>query len=212
MPRDQFIPALRFRSLTPLYDRICRLIGLGEPLRRFEVRALEGLSPARILEVGSGTGELLRAVARRFPGAELTGIDLDAQALALAEKKLRKDGTVARLVLAPAQALPFADATFDLVLSSLMLHHLPTKEKVRALREWRRVLEPHGALLLVDFGVPRSRLAKLLLWPMRFHIFEEQADNLRGRVPSMLTEAGFDHEEVGVYGSVIPAYRARARR
>ena len=90
-----------------------------------------------------------------------------------------------------------------------MLHHLETQTKERALAEWRRVLDENGLLLLVDLGVPRSLLTRMLLWPLRFHILEEQADNFRGRVPGMLRSAGFVFEEVGVYGSVVVAYRAR---
>jgi ubiquinone/menaquinone biosynthesis C-methylase UbiE len=91
-----------------------------------------------------------------------------------------------------------------------MIHHLPTTTKVQALRECRRVLDPGGTFLLVDFGPPRSWVARILLWPLRFPIFEEQADNLRGRLPAMLAEAGFSFEEVGVYRSVLTAFRARA--
>jgi hypothetical protein len=72
-----------------------------------------------------------------------------------------------------------------------------------------RARAPRRALL-VDLGVPRSLAARILLWPLRFHILEEQADNLRGVVPGMLRSAGFVFDEVGVYGSVVVAYRARA--
>jgi ubiquinone/menaquinone biosynthesis C-methylase UbiE len=89
-----------------------------------------------------------------------------------------------------------------------MLHHLDRATKLLALREWRRVLAPGGRLVLVDFGVPRSRLAWLLLWPLRFDLFEEQSDNFRGRVPGLLRAAGFGFEEVGVYRSAIVAYVA----
>lgn len=211
MPDRDFIPPLRLRSLTPIYDVACRAMGLGDRLRRFEVGLLAGLSPRRILEVGCGTGELLRFAGDRFPDASLTGLDPDADALARARRKLQAAGRTAELVTGYAQSLPFPDASFDLVLSSLMLHHLDSETKVRALAEWRRVLDPAGSLLLVDFGVPRSLLAKILLWPLRFEILEEQADNFRGRVPGMLTAAGLAFEEVGVYGSVVVAYRARHR-
>lgn len=62
------------------------------------------------------------------------------------------------------------------------------------------------------FGVPRSRLTKVPFWRLRFCILEEEADDLRGRVPEMLREAGFSFEEAGVYGSVVVAYRARQSR
>jgi ubiquinone/menaquinone biosynthesis C-methylase UbiE len=209
MTDRDFIPPLRFRALTPLYDLACRALGLGDALRRFEIALLSELSPRRILEVGCGTGELLRFAADRFPAGELTGLDPDTGALRRARRKLEAAGVRAELVPGRAESLPFADGSFDLVLSSLMLHHLDTRTKGRALAEWRRVLDENGLLLLVDFGVPRSRLTRMILWPLRFHILEEQADNLRGRVPGMLRSAGFVFEEAGVYGSAVVAYRAR---
>lgn len=209
MNERSFIPALRFRALTPVYDLACRAFGLGERLRRFEIALLPDSCPRRILEVGCGTAELLRFAGDRFPRAALTGLDPDAAALSRASGKLEDAGRTAELVLGRAEALPFPDASFDLVLSSLMLHHLDSATKVRALTEWRRVLDPRGLLLLVDFGIPRSPLTKVLLWPLRFPILEEAADNFRGRIPSMLREAGFVFEEAGVYGSMIVGYRAR---
>jgi demethylmenaquinone methyltransferase/2-methoxy-6-polyprenyl-1,4-benzoquinol methylase/phosphoethanolamine N-methyltransferase len=209
MPGRDHIPPLRFHALTPVYDLACRLLGLGESLRRFEIGLLEKVAPRRILEVGCGTGVLLRLVGSRFPGATLRAIDPDGAALASARQRLDGARIEAELVLGRAESLPFPDGSFDLVLSSLMLHHLDTETKVKALAEWRRVLEPGGLLLLVDFGVPRSLLTKVLLWPLRFRILEEQADNFRGRVPEMLRAAGFAFEEAGVYGSVVVAYRAR---
>jgi hypothetical protein len=59
MSRKDFIPAARFRFLTPFYDRACSLIGLGAALRRFELGLLGPLPPGEALEVGCGTGELL---------------------------------------------------------------------------------------------------------------------------------------------------------
>jgi ubiquinone/menaquinone biosynthesis C-methylase UbiE len=208
MTGPAFIPPLRFRALTSVYDLACRSMGLGDRFRRFEI-ALLADSPRRVLEVGCGTGELLRFVAERFPAAELTGLDLDAEALGRARRKLDAAGARAELVPGRGDSLPFPDGSFDLVLSSLMLHHLDTETKVRALKEWRRVLDKDGSLLLVDLGVPRTFLTRVLLWPLRFHILEEQADNFRGRVPELLRTAGFDFEEAGVYGSVVVAYRAR---
>ncbi len=209
MTDRDFIPPLRFRALTPIYDFACRALGLGDALRRFEIALLSEVSPRRILEVGCGTGELLRFVVDRFPAGELTGLDPDVGALRRAKRKLDAAGVRAELVRGRAESLPFVDGSFDLVLSSLMLHHLESQTKARALSEWRRVLDGKGLLLLVDLGVPRSPLTRLLLWPLRFHILEEQADNFRGRVPDMLRSAGFAFEEAGVYGSVVVAYRAR---
>lgn len=204
-----FIPGARFRFLTPAYDSLCRALGLGEALRHFQVGLIADLAPRRILDVGCGTGELVAAVLARLPGASVTGIDPDEHALRLARRKLDGRALDARLLPGRAESLPFDDGSFDLVVSSLMLHHLGSATKLEALREWRRVIAPGGALLLVDFGVPRRRWLRALLWPLRFHILEEQADNFRGRVPGMLSQAGFAFEEAGVYRSVVIAYLGR---
>lgn len=208
-PPSRLIPAARFRALTPLYDLLCRAFGLGAALRRFELTCLDPLTFSRALDVGCGTGELLRFVAAARPTTSFVGVDADPDVLAIAGKKLEGVEPRVRLMQARAEALPFPDASFDLVISSMMLHHLDTEAKARALGEWHRVLAPGGALLLVDFGVPRRRWLKIALWPLRYSIFEEQADNLRGRVPGMLSETGFAFAEVGVYRSVIVAYTAR---
>jgi ubiquinone/menaquinone biosynthesis C-methylase UbiE len=208
MPAHRFIHGARFGFLTGHYDRLCRLIGLGARLRAFQVRAIGPVDGKRVLEVGCGTGELLRAVARAGRPARLAGLDPDPKMLAQADAKLRGAGVEADLVRGWAQALPFPDGAFDLVLSSLMLHHLDTPTKRTALGEWRRVLAPGGALVLVDFGVPRSRLLRALLLVGRLGIFEEVADNLRGRIPAFLEEAGFSWREEGRYGDLIVAYVA----
>ena len=209
MKQTNFIPAARLHVLTPIYDLLCSVIGLGERLRRFETARLPANVNGSVLEVGCGTAQLLERVGRRFPDAWLVGSDVDPQILDLARERVDRAGLRACFVTAAAEELPLASASCDLVLSSLMLHHLPTDAKRAALREWHRVLKPTGELLLFDFGAPRSLAAKVLLWPLYFHILEEQADNFRGLVPGMLAEAGFSAEEVGVYRGVIVAYRAR---
>jgi ubiquinone/menaquinone biosynthesis C-methylase UbiE len=209
MPARHFIPGANLGFLTGHYDRLCRLVGLGARLRAFELRVVGPVDGRRVLEVGCGTGELLRAVAAAGRPARLAGLDPDPKMLAQADAKLRGAGVEPELVRGYAQALPFPDGSFDLVLSSLMLHHLDTPTKRSALREWRRVLAPGGALVLVDFGVARSRALRALLWAGKLGIFEEVADNLRGRVPAFLDEAGFAWREEGRYGDVIVAYVAR---
>ncbi|HEY6005460.1 MAG TPA: HD domain-containing phosphohydrolase [Anaeromyxobacter sp.] len=210
--REDLIPPARFRLLTPAYDLFCRALGLGAALRRFEMELVARLPHERVLDVGCGTGELLAAMASALPGSHLTGLDPDRDALRLARRKLDGRGPDARLVSARAESLPFEDRTFDLVVSSLMLHHLDSDTKVRALREWGRVLAPGGAILLVDLGVPRKRWLRLLLWPLRFRILEEQADNFLGRIPGLLAQARLAFEEVGVYRSAVVAYVAHPSR
>jgi ubiquinone/menaquinone biosynthesis C-methylase UbiE len=206
---NRFIPAARLHLLTPVYDALCSAIGLGDRLRRFEMAYVPPVLCGSVLEVGCGTARFLAQVGRRHPATTLIAADIDPNVLELARKRLARGGLSPCFIRASAERMPLADASCDLVLSSLMLHHLPSRTKRAALSEWRRVLKDGGELLLFDFGVPRSRLTKILFWPLRFHLLEEQADNLRRLVPCMLAEAGLEYEEIGVYGSVIVAYRAR---
>ena len=211
MPSHRLIPGAGFRFLTPSYDRLSRLLGLGDRFRAFEVRTIGPVAGKRVLDVGCGTGELLRTLWREANPARLVGLDPDPEMLAQADAKLRASGVAAELLRGWAQALPFPDGAFDVVLSSLMFHHLDAPTKRAALREWRRVLAPGGALVLVDFGAPRSALLRALLWPARLGLFEHVAENLRGRIPMLLEEAGFSSEEAGRYGDVVVAHVARLR-
>ena len=207
MTSHRFFPGAGFRFLTPSYDRLSRLMGLGDRFRAFEVRAMGPLAGKRLLDVGCGTGELMRALPRDSGLARVVGLDPDPDMIAQADAKLRAAGVAAELARGWAQELPFPDRSFDVVVSSLMFHHLDGATKRAALREWRRVLTPGGALVLVDFGVPRSALLRALLWPLR--LSEHFAENLRGLIPALLEEAGLSWEEGGRYGDVVVAHVAR---
>ena len=86
--------------------------------------------------------------------------------IASAEKKARKAGVDVAFRNAFAQSLPFPDARFDAVLTTMMLHHLPKKARRELAQEIRRVLKPRGRVLAVDFGeAARDRKS----WLDHFH-------------------------------------------
>jgi ubiquinone/menaquinone biosynthesis C-methylase UbiE len=147
--RTDYVPGLGKHFLLPAYDLVHHLFGL-QPVHR-EMVALAGLRDGhRVLDVGCGTGNLLRTTGRRHPGVELVGLDPDQKALARAARKARRAGLDVRLDNGFAQELPYADASVDRVFSSLMLHHLDTPSKDALLAEVRRVLRPDGLLVLAD--------------------------------------------------------------
>lgn len=146
-----YLPPMGRTWLLPLYDPFTWLTGVARLHRR--LLAQVDLHPgARVLEIGCGTGNLLLLAHRLAPGVVTTGIDPDRAALAQARRKARRRGIDVRLDHGFADALPYPDASVDVVLSSLMLHHLPSAEKAPALREARRVLRPGGRLLVLDIG------------------------------------------------------------
>ena len=204
-----FIPAAGCDFLLPLYDPLMWILG-GDALERplIERAALE--AGLRVLDIGCGTGSLTLLLKRLHPEVAVVGLDPDPKALAIAKRKARRAGLAIQLDQGFSDRLPYPDASFDRVFSSLMFHHLQADEKSATLREVRRVLKPAGSLHLLDFGPPRSRFSRALVHVL--HRVEHLRDNLEDRIPSLLGQAGFAHpEEVGHRGTLVGSlsyYRA----
>jgi tRNA (cmo5U34)-methyltransferase len=106
------------------------------------------LRPRRILDLGVGSGNLARVVLERYPEAHLTGVDLSREMLALARDALPVDRV--DLVHRDFRKLDFADASFDLVVSSISIHHVPDDDKRDLFGNLHRLLRPGGALAYSD--------------------------------------------------------------
>lgn len=153
--------------LVPVYDLVCRAAGVGPALRRHTLALAELRRGERVLDVGCGTGVLTR-LAAEIVGVEgkVVGIDPGPAMIERARRNAARAGNSAAFELAGTEALPFADGTFDLVLSSLMLHHLPLELKRKGLGEARRVLRPGGRILLFDFD-PAQPIGRMTIRMMR---------------------------------------------
>ena len=103
----------------------------------------------RGLDVGCGTGRLLASLHGAWPGMKLTGIDLSAPYLGEARRLIGRTARV-KLEEAAAEALPFDDASLDLVVSSFLLHELPQEIRGAAIAEMARVVKPDGLVVIVD--------------------------------------------------------------
>jgi ubiquinone/menaquinone biosynthesis C-methylase UbiE len=145
-----------------------------------------------VLDVGCGTGTLALAAAARVPSADVTGIDASPEMIDRARRKAAKQGSGVEFRVDVIESLPFADATFDLVTSSLMLHHLPTDLKRRGLAEVRRVLKPGGRFVVMDFArESHSRMGHLLSVLGR-----RRGPATTDGLIDMLTAAGFTDTDV----------------
>jgi ubiquinone/menaquinone biosynthesis C-methylase UbiE len=142
------------------YDLLVWLLtGRSDRAFREQLLGLAHLTAGEsVLDVGCGTGTLAIA-AKRQVGASgrVCGIDASRAMLARATSKAAKAGVGVSFEHAIVEALPFAEAQFDVVLSTLMLHHLPRKLRQQCAQEIRRVLKPRGRVLVVDFGAPQPR-------------------------------------------------------
>ena len=149
----------------------------------------EGLD---VLDLGCGTGTLAIALAGAPGGARVTGIDGEPEILAIARRK--RSAERVELVEGLVDALPFADASFDRVVTSLVLHHLQPRVKRATLAEARRVLRPGGRVHVADWGMAQDRLMRVLFAGLQvLDGFSNTADHPAGRIPGMLTDAGFEN-------------------
>jgi ubiquinone/menaquinone biosynthesis C-methylase UbiE len=106
-----------------------------------------------VLDVGCGTGTLAIAAARRVGlTGVICGIDASPPMITRARRKATKAGVNVDFRVGVAEHLPFPDRRFDVMLSTLMLHHLPRKTRPECAREIERVLKVGGRVLAVDFG------------------------------------------------------------
>ena len=120
---------------------------------------LASLAPGNsVLDVGCGTGTLAIAATRHVaPSGSVCGIDASPPMIARARRKGNKAGVNVDFRVGVAENLPFPDGRFDVVLSTLMLHHLPRKTREQCAREIKRVLRIGGRVLAVDFGRGNGR-------------------------------------------------------
>jgi ubiquinone/menaquinone biosynthesis C-methylase UbiE len=179
------------------YDLLAWLLTLGRE-RAFRERLIElaRLEPGDVvLDVGCGTGTLAIAAKRRVGSTGIVhGIDASPEMIERARRKAAKAGVDVAFETAIVEALPYPDAHFDVVLSTLMLHHLPRSVRQQCAREMRRVLKPGGRVLAVDFGTSARERKGLLA---RLHRHGHLA---LGDIIALLSEAGLSVVESGSVG------------
>src|SRR5262249_20925829 len=124
-----------------------------------------------------------------------------------ADKKARKAGVEVGFKKAFAQSLPFPEAQFDAVLTTLMLHHLPPKARQEFAVEVRRVLKPGGRVLAIDFGSSARKHKGFL-----HHFHHRHGHVALADMSSILKEAGLNVVESGEFGEAWFHYKDQVRR
>lgn len=206
---EDYIGPMGHTSRLDLYDPGVRL-GLRE--RRFKRRLLATakLRPGfRVLDVGCGTGTLAIMAMRVEPQIYFVGIDGFPAAIEIARAKAARSGVATEFHLGLAQQLPYRDHCFDRVLSTLSFHHLTHQGKIEALAEIIRVLRPGGELHVADFGLPANWLMRAAFSLVRkFDGTETTEDNVAGRLPEMIGQAGLENvRETGRYSTIVGTIR-----
>ncbi len=209
----RYVPALRFRWLTPAYDVV---VGATTRERTFKaaLTAQAHIRPGqRVLDLACGTGTLAIRIKQSCPGASVTGLDGDASILAIATRKAQRANADVRFDHGLSYRLPYPDHQFDCVVSSLFFHHLSWKDKQRTARELFRVIRPGGELHVADWGPATGPLTRTgFLAVQLLDGFSNTRDNAAGRLPELYQEAGFaDVVQTGGFPTVfgfLALYRA----
>jgi len=183
-----YIPALSFRFLTPFFDFIQKYIVRDIRYKSLLIKQANIQPGHKVLDLGCGTGTLAMMAKATQPEAEVTGLDADPEMLHMAIAKSAEQNIAVKFDVGFAHELPYPDASFDRVLSSIMIHHLKTPEKKKAAYEVFRVLKPGGELHIIDFGKPVTWYGKLL--GQFLHGFEEANDNIDGKLPQIFGAPG----------------------
>ena len=200
-----YLPAAGRDLFLPFYDPLVKLLGADRARKKlFDQAAVH--SQHRILDIGCGTGTFAIAIKGWLPSADIVGLDPDPKALARGRRKAKRAGRSIRFEQGFANALPYPDAYFDRVFSTLMFHHLPNEAKLATMGEVRRVLKPGASLHLLDFEQEGSHSHNpLARW---LHSSKRLEGNRSEEILTWMREAGLVDPEVvdsdrPIFGSIV---------
>jgi ubiquinone/menaquinone biosynthesis C-methylase UbiE len=189
---DRFVPALRFHWLTPAYDAVVAATTRERRFKEALIAQASLVAGQRVLDLACGTGTLAVWIKQRHPDLEVSGIDGDSAILSIAHRKALQARVSIQFDHGLSHQMPYADATFDRVFSTLFFHHLSWQQKQSTAREVHRVLRRGGELHVADWGRasgPVMRGAFLAI--QLLDGFANTRDNVEGRLVELFQTSGF---------------------
>ncbi len=180
---------------------------IGQSMSNFAKLKFPDLDPKVIVDVGCTIGHNTLPWKERYPDATVYGVDIAGACLQYAHARSKAMGVEAHFRQASSDALPFDDASVDVVFSSMFLHELPVKHIARFLKEAHRVLKPGG--LLINMELPPNAAvtpfdAFYLDWDSYYNN-EPFYKNFRDQnYRELCTDAGFDKDNC--YEAIMPRY------
>lgn len=209
MKNEKYIPALSYDWLTPFYDSVVRLTTREAAFKKALVEQSRIEAGSRVLDLACGTGTLTVMLKQAAPDAEIVGIDGDPKILKIAEAKAKKAGVSVSFKKGMWFDLPYADASFDRVISSLFFHHLTRENKLKTLGEIYRVLKTGGEFRVADWGLPANLLMRIASVGIELlDGAETTADSFAGLLEKLMADAGFKAiEETSYFNSLFGTIR-----
>ena len=152
-----------FDNIAPTYDKLNHIMSLNidRIWRRRVMRIVRRSKAVKIMDVATGTGDLAIAIAKRADRTQILGVDLSEEMLAVARRKVQKQGLEERIMLEKGDAENLsmvADGSIDAVTVAFGVRNFENIE--RGLREMWRVLKPGGKLVVLEFSTPRNRVIR----------------------------------------------------
>lgn len=188
-----YVPVLRYRVLTPLYDAAIAMLTREKRWRSAVLSSLDPKLGEKIVDIGCGTGSLLGLIQSRGPAALLFGVDPDPEIVARAKKKLGADSDIT-LINEMGDVLDdhFEAGSVDAVVITLVLHQVPLHGKDAIIRAAFRVLKPNGKLIIGDYGIQPNWLMKQCFKIIQnLDGYDLTQPNADGVLPDLASKAGF---------------------
>lgn len=189
MSENKYIPALRFKLLTPLFDWVLSSFMKEKTIKMELINQLNLIGNEKILDFGCGTGTLAIMMKRLKPDCIINGLDVDEQILGIAEKKAIDEALNINFKKYDGVTLPYEDESFDKVTTSLVFHHLSLENKYSILKEIKRVLKRGGELHILDYGIQRTSYTKFITNILKHT--EPIQDNIDGKLIYYMEKSGF---------------------
>lgn len=188
------------------YDHFSGLLGTGINGRNSKmIIEMAQIQPGNmVLDIGCGTGSLsLTAKHYTGPSGSVFGIDASPEMIATAREKAQRMGYEAVFEVGLIEQLPYPEASFDVVINRLVMHHLPDDLKRQGVAEILRVLKPGGLLFIADFQPSTNPVLSHIILALVGHPMMQS--NIKA-LPPILNEAGFVDVASGPTKSAVLAF------
>ena len=172
-----------FDNIAPTYDRLNHIMSLNidRVWRRRVMRIVRRAKAHKIMDVATGTGDLAIAMAKRVDRTHILGVDLSEEMLAVARRKVEKQGLEERIMLEKGDAENLDMVSTESIDAATVAFGVRNFENIeRGLSEIYRTLKPGGKLVVLEFSMPKNRLVR---W-----VYSQYAHRLLPRIGGMISK------------------------